>query len=193
PDQAPRPPLVLRGWVVFRSAQIARPRPCQPEEGWPLAAQAEGRAAWLGEIQGSGSFAAGSSPEPTQGTYDPRQGRLIPAALNPFASHGADRSCLPTRQFRLGHILRQQSSQAGVLCGLVADPKPHPQLTHFQLGDEAVWSKSNRFAQLLDRGLRVEIDAQGHSQKHSQFRNLRVLCHAFAKLRNQTGAFILLE
>ena len=46
-----------------------------------------------------------------------------------------------------------------MLFGLVDDAKSHPQLTHLQVGHEAVWGQPDAFAQFFDRVMHFEIHA----------------------------------
>ena len=68
-----------------------------------------------------------------------------------------------------------------MLLGFFHDAKTHPQLAHLQLSDETVRGESHGLAQLFDRGLGIDIDAEGHSQKHAQFGYFRILLDAVAQ------------
>src|SRR6266436_578002 len=122
-----------------------------------------------------------------------REGALIAAALDPLPQQRPDRCSLTARKLRLRGVLRQRGRAPGVLFGFPAHPQAHPELAHLQLGDEAVRVQTHRFAELLDRLLDVEMDAEGHAEEHPQLGHFRVGRDRFAQLREQLGPLELLE
>src|SRR5260370_21999411 len=141
------------------------------------------RVAWSADIEHGRGFGGAALPKPPE-ARDQRPGTLVTTALDAFALHGANRGGLPARQLRLRQVLRQQGGLMCMLFGLVDDAKSHPQLTHLQVGDEAVRSQPNAFAQLFESLFYFQIYAKRHPEEDAEFGGLRVSRHTPAQLRD---------